>query len=517
MAKSYTSLLDVINDNSLYLADSGVEAATLAMVPPVAKNRWDWIVKNWDNSLFPRFKLLASGDQDLEAALVDLDQSVTSYKIGNNSNALDSTSNYEKFYTFINDIKMSELTLTPEENIFYNNEIQRVGLFEVEDFRAMISFVGAQIITLEQTIGLGDPDAAKLAGVTVQAKKRNATIDDMEKLGRLQQIKDYIYGIVFELQGNTKRPPDLVRQSNQDVDPNSKVSFFEGFLSGIPVPFEISLENMAKKYLGNRNLWYELVTINNLQPPYVDEVGTKFPFIAPPAINNVIISADRKDAVPVGTKIGIGSYRYKEESRIVEKRVINENNTITLFLSGAQNINKFKANEGGFIRIFEPHTTRNGEFLLIPLTVSSPGSGISRPTPSADALRRLTKPLLDFGVDIQVDELTNDLMIDASGNFRFASGLINVRQAVKNVLRTSTGELPFHEKYGINESIGDKFFGSTDEGMLVFEAISRAILRDSRFKSFKLLELSTTGTSVSISVLVSIEGLNQPIPLTFIA
>jgi hypothetical protein len=335
-------------------------------------------------------------------------------------------------------------------------------------------------------------------------------------LDGIEETIKIIEGIVYDLRQKQNKSPNLIATSNSNIREDSEISFLDIFKSFVNIPFEISLEHMAQKYLGSRDLWYELVTINNLKPPYVDESGEKFLLLAPASSNSVIIRDTRKVDIPVGVSVGIGSYRYREESRIIERTIENEDGTIVLFLSGKPNLNRFLTSDEAFIKIYQPATTRPGVFVKIPLVAQSPLAK-QIVTPKLDELRRLDRALLNFGVDIARNERTNDFVVDSNGNFKLAYGIDNVRQTVLYTIRTTQGELPFHPDYGVNTNIGDRYYGTVDEALIFGDVLRNTLLRDKRFLDVQIASVSTTGTSMSLSLLVFIAGSDQPIPLSFVS
>lgn len=516
MAKNYTSIFEVSVDYGMYQAVRQGSALTLGFLVPLARNRWTWIVSNW-TKLYEFFKGSTGGNQTLLNNLSDLNRAVQSYNLGNISNYLENTKNFEKSFTFLQLIAVSTLKLTPDEIALRDKEIDRVTRFEVEDFLAMRDFVRKEIAIRSSSIGLGDEDADRLVGDIKPTKKiRNATVKDIGKLAQLETLKNTIAATIYDVQRVTKRPPNLIASANANIDASSPVEFDNTFLSYFTKPFEISLEHMAQKYLGSRDKYFELVSVNNLKPPYVDEAGEKFELLAPAAVNNLVIASTRRNDVPVGTKIRIGSFSQREEARIVERVIFNENNTMILFLSGKQDLNRFSPKEKAYVRIFTPATTRTGEFIFIPVPFNS-ATPSAKKTPSSDILRRLSRALRNVGVDIYRDQRTGDFVFDPNGNFKVAAGYDNVRQTVLHALKRRIGELPFHPDYGVNTDIGGIFFGTKDEAVLFGELLRSTILKDARFEQVLIQQLSTTGRSISLKLLVKIAGTDQFVPLAFVS
>ncbi|MEM4379057.1 MAG: hypothetical protein QXL01_00020 [Thermoplasmatales archaeon] len=515
MAINYTNSFDISIDLLIYSSIRTGSQLTLGLLRPIAVNRYFWLAENW-SVFYVIFKAAAAGDTILESALENLDRAIQGTKLGNKNNELENNAAYQTFFPLLNLINISDISLTPNEIILKDQEIDRVRKMEIDDFRNMLSFLKKTGALYSEQIGLGDSIAAKYRGTSVTPKRKNATIKDLVALdGNCEAIK-LIEGIIFDLQMTQRNEPNLLQISNNNIELPSAVRFLDIYRSFITAPFEISLEHMAKKYLGSQDLWYELVTINKLKPPFVDESGEKFNLLAPAAINNCIIADSRKHDIPVGVSVGIGSFRFREEVRVIERVIENEDGTVVLFLSGKPDLNKFTTEHNAYVRIYSPGTTRTNQYIKIPLTSESPLLA-KLGTPRDNELRRLDRALLNFGVDIARDEKTNDILLDSNGNFKKAYGLDNVRQAVLFALRTVRGELPFHPGFGVNLQIGDSFFGTTDEALLFGELIRGTLLRDSRFLDVQILNLATTGTSISLSLLVFIAGSSQPIPLSFVS
>lgn len=515
MAKKYTNMFEITKDVEMYTLLRDGSQLNLSHLQPIAQNRWTWFVDNW-KTLYTRFKSNANGDDEVTAALESMNREVQNYQLGNTANPLENLSKAIQFDPFISQISLQELSLSPDEAILRDTESQRVLGLDIESFEQMVDFIKKRTSIFSQTIGLGDATTAALYGISVEATKRSATISDLDIIAEFNNTKKYITGIIYDLKTRQKVSPNLLKTANDNIDPLSDVVIDTSYRSYVPVPFEISLQHMAKKYLNDASKWYELATVNNLQPPFVDESGTKLSLLAPAAVNNLIIPSSQKEHLYVGIKVSIGSYRIREETRIIEKIIVNDNGTMVLFLSGAQDLNKLKSAEGAFVRVYNPNTTRRNEFVLIPS--SNEGFTITpSPTPSSDELRRLERAFINFGIDIARDLTTDDFLIDANGNFKFSSGYAAVKQAVMYTLRTTEGELPFHPSFGVTANIGDRFYGTTDEALLFGELLRSSLLSDTRFTNVVINRVSTTGSGIALSLLVSIQGLNDPIPLSFIS
>lgn len=511
---AYTNLLEITTDFGLYMSAKLGSVKTLNLFPSIAKNRFTWFVDNWA-TLYKRFKDNTGGDQAIEAALTELDRAIASYKLGSKINSFENNSQFVTFLPFITQILISELVLDPEEINYVNTEIARIQKFTATELRDMIKFLNEQIVLASSLIGKGDPDSEKLFGTKGLEKQRNATFEDMQQIENVINLKQIIEGAVFDIRQREGVSPNLLQAANRNIDPNSPVSVNTSYLSYKSVPFSISLEDMAQRYLGDKRRWYELVTINELQPPFVDETGEKFSLLVPGSQNAVTIADTKSDYVPVGQKVNIGSLRFKEETRVVERNVNNGDGTMTLYLSGNQNLVNLKVTEKAYVRIYKPHTVNSGNFILIPSDIRSPLTNV--PTPNSDALRRLDKALLAFGVDFKRNTVTGDVVFDSAGNYELVAGTENVYQTIFYAIRTRLGELPFHPTtYGMKFGIGDKYLGSMDEAVLFSETLKSSLQRDPRFTKISVDSIKATGNSIAIDLTVYLLGTDLPIPLSFV-
>lgn len=511
---SYTTLTEVFIDTSLYFIHKKGGEISLGLLPSVAIRRWPWLVENY-TEYRQRFEVISNGDFDLMKSLEDLDKFVDGYKLGNTKiNPFDTQGNFVNFKSFLELITFGEINPTVPEVTLRNNEMERISRLEEDDFRSMLSLLRKTTAIFAQDLGLGDDTANEILGLTARKKKKTPTVTDMIKISNLNKVHKFIEGFIFDKQQTQKRKPNIIRITQSNLTDDSGFRPYDIYQSYYPVPFEISLESMAKKYLGSVQKWYELVTINDLKPPFVDVQGIKYDLLAPAAQNNLIISSASKDEIGPGVKINIGSFKHKEESRVIEKVTFNDDDTMVLFLSGNPDLNKFSPKENAFVRIFQAGTVRPNSMILIPTTKSA--TAPSAPTPNSDEIRRLDRAFIEFGVDIAKDVKTSDFIIDANGNFKLAYGYNAIRQAVLNVIKTEKGELTYHPKYGVNMSIGRSYLGSLDDAAKIGDLIRSTILMDSRFEDAAITRISTTNIGASLQIGVKIKGFDQVIPLSFV-
>ena len=509
----YTSFYQLNLDLQLYVALRNKQTLNLGMFPALAAGRWDWITKNWTN-LYPRFKTFAGGDEYLEANLVDFDTSVKSALIGNTSNVMDIPEKFVTYSDFLSLLSLDELRLSNQERNLVNVQTSEVLAFEISRFRAMLTYLKQQSYLTAQYIGLADATSAKIRGVSLSTKKRSATYKDLAVLSAGIDLEKFIEGIIVDLKSRKLTPPNLLTNAQNNIDVNSEVSINTAYVSYVSVVFQESLQKMALNYLGSADRWFELVTVNNLKAPFIDEQGTKVMLLSSGSGNSIYIANLYKDVITVSSKVRLGSYSQKEEIRIVERVTDNKDGTLTVFLNGAKDLSRFGIKDKPYMKIFKPGTVSSGSFILIPATV--PSLLPKRPTPTSDELRGLSTDLLSFGVDIQRDEKTNDFVVDPTGNFKMSYGIANIRQSVLTILKTEQGELPYQPQIGVPATIGSLYYGTVNEAQIVADIISAAVKTDVRFNNVITNDLRNGGNSVSLSLFAYVNGIDSPIPLSFV-
>jgi hypothetical protein len=515
MANIYTSFVQLTIDSRLnaYLLQGG--QLTLFLFPSIARNRWGWMVENF-NTLSESFISLARGDERAKILLDDLTRQVDGYKLGNTKiNPLENLPNIVKYELFLDVIPLTTLSLTTDEVRVRDEELKRISELTEDDFRNMLDFMRKETIIFTQEIGLGDTTVSALYGVNNRKKKRSANVTDLLRIDDVNQAYKAIEALIYDKRKTQKKPPNLLAIAQGNTASDSTFVPRDIYKTYVPVPFQISLENMARTYLGSPKSWYELVTINNLQPPFIDEVGTKFELLSPASSNSIVIPSDLYEYLTPGIRISIGSHKIIEESRVIERIILNENSTMVIFLSGLPDLNKLLTKHKAFVRIYKPHTVRKNSIILIPSTEGTSAES-SKPTPSKDELKRLDKAFLEFGVDIAKDSNTNDWIIDSNGNFKLSYGFSAIRQAVRNALRTEKGELTYHPGFGVNINLGSSYLGSVDEAVLIGDLLVSSIEKDQRFERVDIAKIASAKNGAMLQLNVKIKGFDSVIPLSFV-
>lgn len=513
--KTYTDKISITTDLKLYLAWRNGTSLNLSMLPKLCADRWTWILQNWDRVFYSQFLNQANGDEYLTVVLETLSNHVTSWRNGSNVNPFRNMEIFADAQEFLEQISVDLLVPTQLEVQYIQEEIKRVSEFQVSNFQSMLSYLKTQRDVAFDFIGLSDSTYDTYAGRTASPKQRDYFISDLEQLSDAIELEKFIQGIILEFKFQKQVEPDLLAFANSQLEAgSSEVRAEDIYSSYFSVPFEQSLEQMAQDYLGNKDKWYELVTINKLKPPYIDIYGTKTLLTENASSNAIRVSSVGQEKFRVGATVKIGSRIVPEEVRKVEQYIDNQDGSISVFLSGKQDLSKLRTEHLAYMRIYIPETINDFTFVKIPLIPVSPY--LNTPEPSRSDLKQLDKALYAFGVDIAKDDRTGDIVIDTSGDFKIQFGIKNVRQALFSIIRTGIGELPLHPEYGLPNTTGFAMQGA-ETAVKISTIIEKAVSRDPRFTAVNIsnITISAEGT-INLSMAVSIAGSNELIPLAFV-
>jgi hypothetical protein len=508
----YTDKDNMFLDLFLYLSFSDNQTLTLDLFPQIAINRWSFIVESWDSSFQSLFLSASQGDGFLTNAYSQVLNAIYASRLDSSYNPLSSPSFYQQCQDFLSLITLDSIKLTPLELDIVNRERQRVLGFTIANFQSMIVFLRIEKNNAYDLIGLGNSTYNSWVGRTGLSQQRDYFLSDLDIIKEMINAENKINGIIVGLKKNVIKDPNLIAFSNNAIDSSSNVRLSDVYVSYNMFPFELSIENMASKYMGDIQKKYELIAVNKLKSPFVDTKGERLFLLGNGSSNSVRITNTYPERYRVGSIVKAGSRLIGETTRKVLQVIDNKDNTVILFLSGDTNLGSLLTAHGAYVRCYLPDTLQDFSFVKIPTTVASKTPAIIQPTDSE--IRKLDDALIAFGVDISVDPVSRDWQVDQSGNVKLAYGFTNVAQAVRSVVSIPKGTLVNHPNYGFNDYTGDQFTDNVPTK--VSGDIQAAVLRDPRFTDMKINQLTVSETGeIIVTSSVKITGTDQYLPLNF--
>lgn len=500
----YNDWFSVQTDLLIYMNIRNNTKLTLNLLYDIVVLRYTWLQQNWSKFYTKLQQIYTAND----SILLQLNRDITS-----NNNIFLDIQNFIKYRDYLSNISEADLILTNNEKIIINNEKQRVLSLTLKDFENMKNYITDQTVLLSYKIGLGatDTETQNLRNVTYQPKIKNPDITDLDTINNLIILEQLIDSIIIEFKNKREITPNLLQIGNNNIDASSTVRINNLYKSYILVPFQASLENMALKYLGSSERIFELVSVNDLKPPYYDNIGTTI-YLQNNLVNQTItIDNTLKNEIYLGAKIKLGSNTVREYFDVVEN--IQELNS-SLIIKVTKQIS-LSTRHRAFVKIYKANTLKENDYVKIPIANIS--NYLNIPSPESVEFRQLDKALLSFGIDIGKDENTNDILINSSNDISLIAGIDNIRQAILNILKTNTNELEWHPMYGIPNFIGDYYYNNISESSLLADTIIANIKKDKRFVNVLVRNIENNNTAIKIDLLVLIQNASEYLPLSFIS
>jgi hypothetical protein len=317
-------------------------------------------------------------------------------------------------------------------------------------------------------------------------------IQAIDNLTATQEIDDGRIASAMEYVGGVANANDIQFETSQ-----SKLK--------VPVPYGLSIEEIALRYLGDADRWVEIVTLNALKSPYIDENGF--------TISLLSNANGRQFNIPSATNLYLGqkvtllsNTQIPTTRRIINIEKISDSNYL-ISLDGLDNLDSYTTLDNARLKAYLPGTTNSQNQIFIPSDLQ-PSNNINTkaiPSLSQDSLVGLSR------IDWLLQD-DGDIALDVYGDVKLASGLNNLVQALKLKFLTPTGKLLKHPDFGAGIKAGNS---SADlDATEIYKQIKDAILADKRFSSIEKMEVILDGSILTINLSVGYNK-NEVLPLTF--
>lgn len=384
-------------------------------------------------------------------------------------------------------------------------DVQRVRKLKRKDFEDYANTLRNVSDKIAFLVGAGDSTYAEMYGIDTQPIKSEPTQDDWDTLASLADSIDVMQQFAATADGEPDQAPTMLDRFGDLVTAagmawKKPVSKF-----AIPFPFNATLESLATQYLGDPNRWMEIVALNGLRTPYVDEVGYQLPLLVN-GNGNVIVVAKNEDLY-VGKTVWLSSnvanrVRYKIEG------IQYVNGAYRIKLN--EDAGPYKVADSAVLAAFLTGTTCSRNLIWIPSDVDpiDTESVVTKDIPGVDE----TDPMVSVGgIDVLADNDNNLVLID--GDLRFATGLANIVQWVRLILSYEQGELLQHPKIGLPLSIGLSLADFSAQEVVT--AIKNQLGQDPLFSRIDRVAVVQKGAAVDIKINAVVTGTAAPLPLNY--
>lgn len=442
-------------------------------------------IKDWRSNQFGR-----SDDQSDE-----LDPANSIFK--------DPESNFE----LLDQIPLSSLELNTEQQALVDSIIEEAQNISIDDLRQFRSVMQELSLQISNNFGAGDEYYSQIYGKPSPRQRiQPMTLDEYDILKAIYETIQ-----VYDDLTATTRIDDDKKQTNMEYVAGlaelSDIQFQETTSKILaPVPFGLTMEEIAYRYLEDPSRWLEIVTLNNLKEPYIDEDGFQRPLLSNAFGRQITISSDEN--LYVTQRVVLRSATQTPTARRILDINRLSDTSFLITLDGEADLDNFLLSDSAYLQAYLPGTVNSQQKIFIPsdLPVPEDTDIIIAPSVAADPLVGMSK------VDWLIKD-SGDLAVNNYGDVRLAAGMTNIIQALKIKIATKKGTVLLHPEFGLGLEPG---ISNSDLDLSeLFNDLDRLISEDPRFEGISSLNIEVDGPKLSIGMGVTIPGQTGVFPVTF--
>lgn len=413
----------------------------------------------------------------------------------------------ERNFDLMDEVDVFSLKLDSAKQKTIDDAIDAANDITVDDLKSFRGTIQELALQLSNNFGAGDSFYSQIYNrPEPRVRIQPMTLDEYDILKSLYDVMQS-----YDLLTATTDIDDRNKQTNMEYVsgladqagiefgiPNSKIQ--------VPVPFGLTMEAIAARYLGDPARWLEIATLNNLRDPYIDENGFKLPLLSNATGRQITVSS--QENLYVGQRVVLYSSTQVPNARRVLGIDRLSDTSFLLTLDGEANLDNFILADGAYLQAYLPGTVNSQQKIFIPsdLEVPQDPNIIIPSSTSADPLVGLSK------VDWLLTD-KGDVAVNSFGDFRYAAGMTNIIQALKIKIGTSKGSSLLHPGFGLGVRAGIMNSEVTAQG--IYDTIAQMVEEDPRFQALEGLQIQINGPTLTINMAVSLAGQQGVFPLTF--
>jgi hypothetical protein len=416
--------------------------------------------------------------------------------------------NPEENFDFFDGISMDQMSLTTEQRELFNNEIERVRLLTIDDFRTFRKDLVDLALAVSDNFGASDSTYAYIYRKTApKTRDLEITIEENEVLLALweaTQAYDDLLATKAWDDRKVSNPLEYIGGLANQVGVT-----FENFSSKylVPVPHGLNIEQIAARYMGNPDKWIEIATVNNLRSPYIDEDGFSYD-LASNAEGRQFTVDDSESQIFIGQQITLQSDTVPMFVRNVTnvEKISDTNFLVTV--DGLADLDTLTTADNAKMRGYLPGTVNSQNQIYLPTNDATDTDDRTFEIPTLDQpyLTKISK------IDWMLDD-SGDVVLDSVGDFRLANGLNNLVQALKLKIKTQKGTLLRHLDYGLGITHGMSV-ADLENGEII-KSMNKMIENDDRFDSISRIDLTLNAPNLKIDMAVNLANQKGIVPISF--
>ena len=414
----------------------------------------------------------------------------------------------ESAFDFFNSINIDELELTPQQRAAIDDEIELNSLISIEEIREFNQEIQELILDLSNNFGAGDEFFSEIYGrPTPKERATPMSVEEFELIAALEEAVLDINQLIATRQFDDVRSQSSLEYVGGLAD-DSGITFDSSSTAKqlVPVPFNLTIEQISARYLGDPDRYNEIITLNNLRSPYIDEDGFFYSFLSNGDGRQFNIESNEN--LYVGQKVQISSNTVPVFIRKITaiEKITDTNYLITV--DGISDLNLLTTNDQAKVKTFLPGTVNSQNQIYIPSdqAVDEEPRTYEIPFLKDDTLQGVSK------VDWLLDD-NNDVVLNSFGEIGLANGTTNLIQALKMKVQTQKGSLLSDTSFGLGLTPGVNVTDVAVEGVL--KDLRDMVLQDSRFEAVEKIEISLLPPDLAITISARLVNGRGIFPINF--
>ena len=410
-------------------------------------------------------------------------------------------------FTLLDEVSVSDLSLNSAQQAVIDKILDDAKNTTIDTLKKYRATIQQLVLQLSNSFGTGSAYYNQIYGLP-------------PPIPRLQPITLDEYDILKSLY-DTLAAYDILTATTE-VDDNNVETTME-YVAGLantagitfntatskilaPVPFGLTIEEIAARYLGDPQRWLEIATLNGLRDPYIDEDGFQLDLLSNATGRQVTVASETN--LYVGQKVVIHSSTQMPSARtILDIDRLSDTNFL-LTLDGLPDLDNFITTDGAYVQAYLPGTVNSQQKIFIPsdLPVSDDSNIVPPSSTSGDPLTGLSK------VDWLLTD-SGDLAVNNYGDMRYSSGITNIIQALRIKFGSQLNTLLLHPNFGLGVKVGT--ISSEIQIQNLYNAINSMIEQDPRFVGVSRLQITLNGPTLGISLAVQLPNQTGVFPISF--
>lgn len=402
---------------------------------------------------------------------------------------------------------IEDYPMTDAESEQFTSELESLSEITSDKVDEWIKALRETAYLLADYFGAGDATVSKIYNKPLPKQRlQDMSIDESLLLSNLYEAITALYLL--------KSSNLIVKNDNKafeivgELTENTSYEFGSGpnnLAIKVPVPYGLTIEQIAQKYLGDYRRWVEIATLNNLNSPYIDEEGFVRPFLSNGSGRNFNI-ADGSNLY-VGQKIFLMSDTVPKTMRTILAINKLSDTDYLITVDGLDNLHIFKTSENARMHAFLPHTTNSTQTIWIPVQETTDDLAVFSPPEVAklDKYTGISKVDWMLGDD-------GDVAIDNFGDIKLSYGLKNLYQSLRLKIISPQGSRLVDPDYGMGITPGINLGDiSLDDMIKKFHYMIKA---DERFGEIESLEIDLRGPVMKINAIVALRDGSGSVPIS---